>query len=270
MGYLFNIYGMYKFNEFNKINEKVVEGIDKDVDYIYEFYEKDINEIKKTGILKEDMFNYFQIKTSDLKSKISKECHSKNPCEIHINHNLKLDGKDLGNFYTPKETNIFPNKDIGIIGITIHKYAKHLVLAEGDGDIKVSEFMFKGISREFEEYKIKGTIRHELSHWIDDTLNNRYLTKILKGKYLNNIAKKKKVDNVNALFFEIQAIVQNIYQLKKEFNDVWDDLTFDEMVDKLPPLSNIKSNMTPTTYKKWKRKLKEKMWKSNLLGKKMV
>lgn len=260
---------LFKFKEFPyKLNEKVLHGIDEDVDYIYQYFKKDIDEIKRTGKVREGMFENYQISTGDLKSKLSKECHLKNPCEIHINHDFKYKNTQLGNFYTPKETKIFPDKNIGVIGLTIHKYAYHLVLTEGYGDLKFSENMFEGISREFQPYKIKATIRHELYHWIDDTVHNKYLTKILKGEYIDKILKKKKIENVNAAPFEIQAMIQNIYQLKKEFKDIWDDLTFDQMIKKLPSLSNIKHSMElyPETYKKWKKQIKSKMWKNDLLG----
>lgn len=262
---------MSKIKSYNNfINEKVVEGIDIDVDYIYQFFKKDIDEIHRTGKVTKNMFKHHIISSKDLKSDISKKCHKKNPCEIHINHDLKINNVDLSNFYTPKGSGYDFSKHTSIIGIKIPNNVMNLVLDEGYGDLKFTNEMFDGIKREFTEYKIKGSIQHELSHWINDTIDNRYLSKILKKRYIKNLLNKNKVNNVNALDFEIYAIIQNIYQLKKEFSNIWDEMTFEEMLEKSPALSNMDNYLDKESYKKWKRKVKTKMWKSNLLGKNMV
>jgi len=256
-----------KYKEF--IKESVIHGIDEDVEYIYSFFKKDIEEIEKTGIVTEDMFKYHIINTGDLKSDTSKKCHDLNPCEIHINHDLKTSNNiNLTNFYAPQGTLHF-TEDSSVIAVKIHDQLLYL-LDEYSGDLKfIVSLHGEEIKSELKSYKLKATIRHELAHWINDTLNNRYISKFLRNKTMGKILKKHKAKRPASIPFEIYAIIQNIFELKREFKDEWDDLTFDEMVDKLPALISIRSNLNPEEYNRWKRKVKTKMWKDNLLGKNM-
>lgn len=250
-----------KFNEF--IVEKVIEKIDIDVDYLYGFFKEDISEIEKTGIITKDMFQVQQTDSSKLQSELSIKAHSVNPVDIFING----DFNSVNNFYSPKGINTV---DKGLINIGVNKEAIKYILNEANGDIEEAEKYHPGISDEFKDYRIRGSIRHELTHWYDDTFHNFYIKDILKNKKIGKHFKKRKVSNVNALPFEIYAILQNIYEAKIKFKDSWDNMTFEELINKIPTLRSIKRMMSSDTYKKWKYIIKGKMFRNNILGKNMI
>jgi hypothetical protein len=69
---------------------------------------------------------------------------------------------------------------------------------------------------------------------------------------------------------EIQAQIHNVKQLYKKYKDIWDDLTFDNMLDLSPLLSSINNNFSGDIKTTWRKNLKIRMHREGLLGKNMV
>jgi hypothetical protein len=252
---------MLKFNEF--ITEKIHYDIDIDVNFLYSFFKEDIEEVMKTGEIRDGMFAKKIIYSSELKSNKCKEAHMLNPCYIHLND---YGGTSNGNYYRPK---IFSHTSKSTISVKVSKSAIDFTNKYKNGSVIKATEEHPQIKLEFSPTRIKSSIRHELAHWLDDTMNNSHITKMLKDRTVRKKLKKAKHDNVNSLYFEIYAIIQNIYQLKLDNEDIWDDLSFEDMLYLNPSLSSIKKKMNNHDYNAWKKEVKRKMYKEDILGKNM-
>lgn len=241
----------------NILSEKLT-NVDDDVDMLYDMYFKhDIDKIEMTGIIKPGMFKQTKIDTSILKSSDSVKCHELNPCEIRINPG--------NNFYSPT------NKIIGI-GVPITAY--DFVMNNADGNIQMSlrylndERQKKSMIREFTEARFKGSIHHELAHWIDDTLNNKHIeARVNKSMKLGTTSLGG--IPVDATRMEIQGQIHNVKQLYNKHKDEWDEMTFQDLIDLSPSLSNINSKFSGDRKAKWRKELKLRMNREGLLGKNM-
>lgn len=254
-------------NNFDKyiIQEKIIYDIDEDVELIYSFFEDYINKINKTGIIERLPMKEI-ISSEILTSEIHRKCHSKNPCDIFINdYDLNSD-----NFYQPSGDLNSLNIGKAIISLRLNKSAIKFIRDEFSGDISKANAYHYGVKEEFYSHRIKGSIRHELAHWIDDTINNSHISDILSNNGVKRKMRSKDYNTVNILDFEIFAIMQNIYQLSIDFKDIWDNLTFDQMLYKSTSLKHIKASSNTKDYSTWKRKIKRKMYKEGILGINMI
>jgi hypothetical protein len=241
------------FSDYQFIVEKLTD-VDDDVDLIYDlFFKKDIEEIEKTGIITKSMFKYSESNTSILKSTESINGHQIAPCTIIINKQL--------NGYDPINKIIYISVNLNAVDIAL----------EDSGDIgKAASWMENKTSflREFTKEKIKGSIHHELVHWLDDTFHSGHIRKRIErqlGAGTRNLGGK----SVNSEKFEIQAQIHNIKQLYNSFRDTWDSMSFTQMISLSPPLSNICRSLRGDELKKWRRDLKTRMAREGLLGKQM-
>jgi len=230
------------------LTEKLT-NIDEDVNLLYtSFFEYDVKKLEKTGLITNDMFLVNETNTSILKTEDCVKANESNNCVILINEG--------SNFYKPSTKKI---------SISVNDDAINYVKDYFGGDLTQGEGL---ILKEFTEEKIKGSIHHELVHWIDDTLNNRHLSKRLNKTAeagtldLNNIP-------VNSTKFEIQAQIHNIKQLYNKHSDIWDTLSFEDMIKYSPPLNTVFKNLPKVFKTRWIRDLKTRMYRENLLGKNM-
>ncbi len=69
---------------------------------------------------------------------------------------------------------------------------------------------------------------------------------------------------------EIQGQIHNVKQLYNKYMDIWDDLSFMDMIGMSPPLIGIYNELNFEQKKTWTRDLKTRMFRENLLGKKMI
>ena len=245
------------------LNERLTE-VDHDVDLIYDkFFRDDVEKLSKTNIISGDMFEtkIGVITTADLVGDEAREAHKLNPCVIVINNeNLG------GNYYSPND-----NK----IGFGINPNALNWVI-NNDGDLQLAidsldnTFQKNKLPKEFGETKIKGSIHHELAHWIDDTLHNKHIKKRIdkqhkmKTKDLGGIP-------VDMTTMEIQGQIHNIKQLYNKHKGEWDDLSFHDMLNLSPSLDYV-YNKLRSNYgflRKWVRAIKTRMYREGLLGRKM-
>jgi vacuolar-type H+-ATPase subunit I/STV1 len=237
------------------LNERLM-GIEKDVDYIYDTYFKDdFDEVAKTGKIREIMFKVSVLSTSELTSELSREAHEKNPCLIIINKE--------GNYYHPSNE---------VISIGVNRQAIEFINSVGKGDIeeaasRLDERQANSLKNELKPSSIKGSIHHELVHWIDDTLHNRHINKMIKKAQETN--SKTTGSDAWVKKFEIQSQIHNIKQLKNHYESEWDDLTFLQMIKKSPALSLIYNNLYGDKKDNWLKNLKKRMYREGLLGKRM-
>jgi hypothetical protein len=242
----------------NLLSEKLTD-VDTDVDMLYNsFFKDDVEEFKNTGIFTRKMFDYNETTTFILQSQEAKQAHLLNPCKIIINN-----GK---NFYDPNKK---------IIGVGVNDSAVNYILNNHEGDFKAAvDSLYdvpsqqNNLTKEFNEEKLKGSIHHELAHWIDDTMNNQHLNKrvnkqiALKRSDLGGIP-------VNASKMEIQGQIHNVKQLHNKYKDMWDEITFHKLLSLSISLNTVYKELSGDVRKQWVRDLKTRMAREGLLGKKM-
>lgn len=253
------------------LNERTFD-IDNDVDYLYnEFFEiiGTWQKKNKRHAIQEFLRNhYFEVASfdsSDLKSKECKLAHELNPVKIY----LKYDSK-TGSFYSPTKSKIH---------ISIPPSAMFLIL---DKDIKELEGFFSTIRQkerfwnEFSEHKLKGSIYHELSHWLNDTLHNFNITKIMKkavdspshaGELMKFGASSVSLSNM-----ELDAQIHAMKELKKKYALIWDNLDLFDVAILNSSFHSIFSTAVQAgekDYKKYFKSLIKRLNRENLLGKNM-
>ena len=79
----------------------------------------------------------------------------------------------------------------------------------------------------------------------------------------------KGVNKTHMIFYEINAMMGNIKQAYNIHKNEWDNLTFDDLIKLIPSLSNAKSVMMGDELSKYYRKIKMRMFREGILGKKM-
>ncbi len=243
------------------INERLM-AVDVDVNMIYDkYFKEDIEKVRATGKVTKEMFLHHELTTSDLISSLSKKANDINPCEIIINRGL--------NFYSALNNRI---------SLSINDKMIDFVLYEHGGSIKNAyEYLkvnvphqTKTFINEFNPSKLKGSIHHELVHWIDDTLHNRHIKKRAKISMETNTDMTKKGLPINADKIEIQGQIHNVYQLKQEFKEIWDELTFEKLINLSTTLTVVNKQLKGDTNDNWRKELKTRMYREGLLGKKMI
>ena len=211
-------------------------NISKDVKYVYEkgFKPlvdslKDINQLSMK-LFKTDKNKDFFIKVrenknvpfnrimgNELPSKEAQAASKLNPVEIYTG------AFDSGNFYRSKEVRgILDDSKLSLIQLSINKQALVIALRKEIYMLPVDQV--KSFLQEFVPARIKATIAHELSHWLNDTMHNFHITNLLKTAHeLNNIeVLKLHKKDVNMTHFEIDAQIHGIKQLKMANKKKWD------------------------------------------------
>ena len=242
------------------LNERLMD-VSEDVDNIYEkYFMADCEIMRDTGMLESDMFDRSEFSTSDLTSPLALKAHALNPCTILINVR--------NNFYNP-------NKNI--ISLGINKSATNFIKDNGYSLLKAQQRLIndgsqvdaKRLRGEFNYSRVKGSIHHELVHWIDDTLNNRHIRKAvdISSKKNSTIDSKGRARYLQPM--EIQALIHNIVQLNREYKSTWDELSFEEMINSSASLSSTMGGFSQSQKAEWKKVMINRMNREGLLGKNM-
>ena len=241
----------------NLITEKLTD-VDSDVDFLYDtYFKEDIEKLNNTGFLKSGMFQTKDIDTSILQSEESKKGHQLNPCKIVINKGY--------NAYDPINKALYLSVNFGALNHIIENRGSLQAAYEDIPDINLKNSFI----REFTEEKVKGSIHHELAHWLDDTFNKQHIEKTIRKNVEAGGRSPKKMP-VNMEKYEVQAQIHNVKQLHNKYKETWDDLSFAQMVKLSPALSVVYTQLNDTQRKQWIRDLKTRMYRENLLGKAMV
>lgn len=242
-------------NESEVLSEKLTK-VDTDVDFIYnKYFKKIMKHILDDKPVKASLFKKIETDTSILKDPICIEAHKKNPCKIIIS--------GRSNHYDPIRK---------IISICISPSAiDHLENCNNYSNAlhRLDDEYVPLFKSDLSEYRIKGTINHELVHWIDDTFNKQHIEKFITKNMGDSIKQAQQFKHINAHHIERQAQIHNIEQLYKQYNDQWDQMTFDDMIQKLPSISSFLKQMPNDIKTQWKENIKKRMNREGLLGKKM-
>jgi hypothetical protein len=245
--------------------------IGKDVDFIYnKTYKKFVNAVikyNKTGGVFPKLPNKIEISSSELKSKDAKNAHKMNPIKI-----IAFNDPDEGNAYSPVYKSIFLNPNQEVID---------LIKREG-GIEQASNVLYRNQEAAFKdeltEKRIKATIYHELSHWIDDSLHNFHITTMINQVRSNpkNAQKILKQDGADSLdsFYEINAQIHALKQYKRSMNKkLWDRLAFSDVERMFASMNNVSSTLKSRygvkEYQRWKKEILKRMAREKLLGKNM-
>lgn len=240
------------------LNEATFD-LDKQVDFVYDNYFRDVVE----NMVKNGNFvtNTRQLSSQDLpSSKIIDDANEINPVEIYIF------AEGYGNQYIPPKAMI----TIGINENAVDA-AKHmggiLKASLAIGGTKGERFI-----KEFSEPRIKGSIYHELSHWLDDTFHNKHIDSMIKKAVATkdkNILKRGQPD-IGMTPYERDAQIHAIKQLKRSHADIWDELSFEDMLELNPSLQHVYDGVWRIDKEEsWKKMILRRMSREGLLGDKM-
>jgi len=200
--------------------------------------------------------------SSSLKSENAKKAHAVNPIEIHV---WLISPRGIGNHYSPSKKAIHISLDWVVADAMLNRLA----------DIPLHQISM--LKNEVTELKHKATIRHELTHWIDDSLHNFYITKSLNN--IDALTREKKTKQAEIAYkkdlshnqpdvylspVEINAMVNQIAEYKRRVgNKKYDSLSWSELMTELPSLGTLNSKFGS----QWRKKMFERLSREGLIGK---
>ena len=239
-------------------------NIGADVDLVYNKIVKPSLSLYHKGKYKEFSKKYAEgvvgyMTSGDLKSKQAKQAHKMNPMNIYFARNNK------GNYYDPPNRTIHFSLNIDVINI----------LDDGDFEEDRVKLMvgdaYDRFMNELSEGAIKGTIYHELSHWLNDTLHNRNITKVLRQ--VSDTGKRELMkrghSSVDQTFMEIDAQVHALKQLKRTYSKIWDTLTWEDILKYKPSFTAVFGDIQfdKKEYEQYRRNILKRMNREKLLTK---
>jgi len=194
--------------------------------------------------------------SSQLKSDLAKQAHEVNPVTIYTH----LIGD--GNMYTPTKSTIYISLQAGA----------YFAMS---GNLAFVPFhQIAMLRNETLDVRVKSTIRHELTHWLDDSLHNFYITKALKatqqvkqdgGDWNRTLEKTLYNGEIDAYLgaHEINAAVNQIAEVKRRISKAkWDKMTYQDLLTMIPSLDVSNERLGAP----FRRKLFTRMAREDLLG----
>ena len=201
-----------------------------DVEMLYDKYFKSmVNNIKKGTLNKKEGkdFKLITISSDDFKNKASIEAHNINPIKINIGVFYN------GNNYLPLKSEINLSLHFEVVDVFLYNSEqKELIESEGTEDLKRYNITLSSMS-------IHGSIYHELSHWVNDSLHNSHLyKKIKKAKSKKDIMKHVYDDKSSPLLskVEIDAQIHSMLILYDLYKKEWESFTLIDIFRKFPSL----------------------------------
>jgi len=258
---------MQSFSEFlrHPLNEATYD-ITQDVDWIFNKYFKTYVKALQNGKLPKSP--KFSFSSSKLKSDICKKAHKINPIKI-------VYGDRSGNSYIPKTSTITISVQPSAVGAIEYYYSNLRKASDTDITLrKIGESTLTNRNklstwlREFDTDRVKGSIRHELTHWLDDTLHGRFINKWIKDR---NSGSKQKHKYVGSTDFERNGSFSNIIDKHRAIpKKEWDSLTFEDLVSITPSLTVVRDNLKRVgEYAEWKKSMIKRLSREKMLGKNM-
>lgn len=180
-----------------------------------------------------------------------------------------------GNYYRPMETQkaYQSEADKSIISLSMNHSALNTML---NNNIKyILKDRLSSFYQEFRPERMKATIAHEISHWMHDTFHNFQLTNLLKtirelGRSDLILLNKK---DVNMTYFEIDAQIHGIKQLKMANRKVWNEWELKDVYFHYNSLRYMGGSIYKNHGKEigdlWQKALVKRMAREKLLGKNM-
>ena len=262
-----------------KLEEKLY-NISKDVNFIYkQAFETFIKDFKNNTLKNRDEYEdtkstrsvgwgdyiFKELHTSQLKSDDCKKANES--LSIPIICGVFKDGS----FHS------FQKDNNPYIQISLHQDIVNMLYRDGkDFNKKITgKSIQKRALNELSEGRIKSTIAHELSHWIDNA-NYDIFDKIV-GKAQTPQERKEllklKNENVDMTYFEIQGQIHGVSALKTVNKKIWDKITLEDLFEMYTPLANIAiklhRNYREEVFTIWIKLLVLRLARENLLGDKM-
>ena len=252
------------FCESNYVINEAMFDIYEDVDYIWEngfkvvieYYKNNPKEIYNICSIKKDKIVVI-LKSINLPSSISKEASLDNPIDIYIGF------INVGNSYDVRNRRI---------NLTLNCSAIEALGLNGLEYIHKVEKTYPTIASEFSKLSLRGTISHELAHWLDESYHDKNITRILK-----QVTKDKNKKNFSKTYFslatiqEIDANIHAINSMKHELGqEEWDKLTFMDILSKKPSLKHAfdkLKTLDKKRYFEWKKRFFGRMAREGLIGK---
>jgi len=246
-------------------------AIGADVDLVYKkLYEPYTKEIKKGNYGKviqlldkhKSKTPLVYVSSGELKSKQAKTAHEINPIIIGFY------ADNLGNYYSPNDKIIHYSFNYNVIDI----------IRANRGDIVATKRTLPDNQRdrfenELNDIALKGTIYHELSHWLDDTLHNQHIKKMidlgLNDPNPVSVASQGHADPVLTVYeldAQIHALKQMKRQLKGKYNDIW----WDDVFTLKPSFYSVFNKAAVSKeYDEYMKRLTKRMHREGLLTKKL-
>lgn len=172
--------------------------------------------------------------------------------------------------YIPAEKN---GLGTAIIEISLPKQALEIINDWHKGNDSLdtmANILFKPAMRrlfknEFTSWKIKGSVAHELTHYVDDIFHNKHITK----KVMTRTVSKGSLDkNPFDTHIEIEAQVASIRQMKRKFETIWDTFSYQDIFSMHPSLS-IREELSKAARIRYDRLMVSRLNREGLLGKNM-
>jgi hypothetical protein len=177
------------------------------------------------------------------------------------------------NMYKPDQPSQFDRGEYGVkIEFNIPAQVIDLLSSHSDlSFIPTSQREF--LTNELTAARLKGTIMHELSHWINDSIHNSHIRNRIKktaGRDFNTVMNKG-VERTHQFLtdYELDAQIHAIIQYRNENRLKWDSLQLDELLSKMPFYFPLSTTVTRQELKEWKRYILKRLAREGLLGKRM-
>lgn len=244
-------------------------NLDEQVDYIYDkHFAPYAEDIRLSGAMN---FNPVVIKSTSLPSSPEIDrANEINPVDIIIHKT------SYGNMYIPASRKIYVNfSDAAARFISQYGGIDRAVSAlRNDGQISAAN----RLKLEFTPARVKGSIHHELSHWLDDSLHNRHIANRLMRSQrvgVHDPTGAKSIVNqghpdVAMTEFERDAQIHSIIQLKRQYKSIWDSISFTDMLELNASLNQINHKGKREGWgDEWRKLLLRRMHREGLLGKSM-
>jgi hypothetical protein len=194
--------------------------------------------------------------SSELKSDSAKKAHAVNPITIYV----FLAGK--GNFYNPLKHIIYLSLDMNIV------HAMRAIL-----DV-VPDHQLSMLKSETQDLRMKTTIMHELTHWIDNSQHNFYISKAFtnaatigdRGGDSNSFITKSLYRGEPDPYLspmEVTAMVNQIAELKRRISKPkWNQLTWVDLMHLIPSLHFADQRLGAD----FRKRMISRMSRENLVG----
>jgi hypothetical protein len=242
--------------------EKIIPVQKTDIDLMYQPLDHIVKQaqqvfsIKDLGEKREAVLNFASLlhknqkwldifPSSKLQSKAAKLANEINPVRIEIWTHIP------NNNYNPQKKVIqIGISENAVLGLFQYRYFSTSVRAQ--------------LETEFSKEKIKSTIRHELTHWLDDSLNNLHMSKIAQigdpEKFIKFL--KSGQQDISLGHIEVNAVVSQIAEIKRMLGrKKYERLSWDELMSLHPSLKMLNTKMGAP----WRRKIASRMSREGLL-----
>ncbi|CAM0049327.1 hypothetical protein VPHF86_0142 [Vibrio phage F86] len=247
---------------FNQLNEKTFD-IDDEVDYLYDLFFREFIESFDPNDLQVLPSNFGAISGPDFVEDSNnpdiEEAHDRIWLE-EITTNVRR-----GNVYVPSGGEASINFSIPSSAYKAYEAGIVRQLSAKDQ---------KAIKNEMTEARMKGTIMHELSHWMNDAFGNQFLSKRKRKADLSGNANKtlnqgKARGHQFLTDYELDAQIHAIYQYRRSNPRKWETMTLGEALEEMPFHRPLEDSLTRKEYKEWKKYMYTRLARENMLGRRM-